>query len=100
MFYFLLRHVSDQIATGKLAEALQKETELWSQLLKRCINWINHYSLDDSTGFCGSYPMESDLSTKYQHLNNWDQVIGWPISVQWLEVVLEKVLEENLDANG
>ena len=80
MFYFLSRHVSDRIATGKLAEALQKETELWPQLLKRwmapCINWINHYSLDDSTGFCGSYPMDSDLSTKYQHLNNWDQVIG------------------------
>ena len=100
MFYFLSRHVSDRIVTGKLAEALQKETELWPQLLKRwmapCIYWINHYSLDDSTGFCSSYPMDRDLSTKY--LNTFEQLglSYYTVNYFYLFLVLQNMQHKNL----
>ena len=53
-FYWWSRHASDRIATGYLAEALQKEF----QRVDNSIYWINHYSRDNPTGFGSSYPMD------------------------------------------
>ena len=32
------------------------------QTLDSAIHWINHYPLDNSTGFTSVYPLDSDLS--------------------------------------
>ena len=32
------------------------------QTLDSAIHWINHYPLDNSTGFASVYPLDSDLS--------------------------------------
>ena len=55
-FYWWSRHASDRIATGNLAEALQKKKEF--QRVDNSIHWINHYSRHNSTGFGSSYPMD------------------------------------------
>lgn len=37
------------------------------------MQWLNHYSLNNSNGFDGTYPMNSDLISNIQPLNNWGQ---------------------------
>ena len=58
------------------------------------VHWINHYSLDSSVDFGGSYPTDSDLSPDRTilPLSNWNQICVVKMHIQ---SVTEALVETN-----